>query len=280
MKARTESQRVRTFPEVFPDSSSKEKIIEAYLPLVRYVAEKVHRRLPPGVDQESLIHSGVVGLLEALERYDPGRGVAFEEYARYRIHGEVMQSLRSLDWVSRSVRAWGRKVAAAVSRLVAKLGREPIDEELAAELEISLEEYYRIDQKVSEATLLKLEDLSLKSEEAYERAQEELSSPRFQDPLKAVESKDLVEKLSAAIKGLPERERLLMTLYYYEELTLKEVGEIFGLSEGRICQIHSQAVTRLRQALGVAARGLEREAAGDPRRAVGENNDRKRRKGS
>lgn len=280
MKARTESQRVRTFPEVFPDSSSKEKIIEAYLPLVRYVAEKVHRRLPPGVDQESLIHSGVVGLLEALERYDPGRGVAFEEYARYRIHGEVMQSLRSLDWVSRSVRAWGRKVAAAVSRLVAKLGREPIDEELAAELEISLEEYYRIDQKVSEATLLKLEDLSLKSEEAYEKAQEELSSPRFQDPLKAVESKDLVEKLSAAIKELPERERLLMTLYYYEELTLKEVGEIFGLSEGRICQIHSQAVTRLRQALGVAARGLEREAAGDPRRAVGENNDRKRRKGS
>ena len=280
MKARTESQRVRTFPEVFPDSSSKEKIIEAYLPLVRYVAEKVHRRLPPGVDQESLIHSGVVGLLEALERYDPGRGVAFEEYARYRIHGEVMQSLRSLDWVSRSVRAWGRKVAAAVSRLVAKLGREPIDEELAAELEISLEEYYRIDQKVSEATLLKLEDLSLKSEEAYEKAQEELSSPRFQDPLKAVESKDLVEKLSAAIKELPERERLLMTLYYYEELTLREIGEILGLSEGRICQIHSQAVSRLRQALGVGMRISEHESTGNRKRAVGESCDRKKRKRS
>ena len=280
MKARTERTRELTFPEVPPDGPSKEKIIQSYLPLVHYVAEKVHRRLPPGVDQESLVHSGVVGLLEALERYDPGRGVAFEQYARYRIHGEVMQSLRSLDWVSRSVRAWGRKLAGAVSKLVAKLGREPSAEELAAELKISLEEYYRIDQKVSESTMLNLEDLPINSEQAYERALGEFSSSRFQDPLKSVEGKDLVEKLRAAIEELPERERLLMTLYYYEELTLREIGEILGLSEGRICQIHSQAVSRLRQALGVGRRVLEHESTGNRKRAVGAGCDRKRRKRS
>jgi len=241
----------------------REEMIEAYLPLVRLVAERIHRRLPPGVDLESLIHSGIVGLLEALERYDPRRGVEFQAYARYRIQGEVMEYLRSLDWVSRSVRAWGRRVSATRNSLTGRLSREATAEEMAVELNVPLEEYYRIDQKVSEATLLSLEDLSIASEEEWKKTQEEFSHYPFQDPLALLEGKDLVEKLTSAIEELPERERLVVTLYYYEELTLREIGEILGLSEGRICQIHTQAVSRLQQALGVGNGEIGRHRKND-----------------
>jgi len=228
---------------------SREEIVEAYLPLVRLVAERIHRRLPPGIDVSSLIHSGIVGLLESLQRYDAKRGVAFQTYARYRIQGEIMEYLRSLDWVSRSVRAWGRRVSAARARLTGKFGREASPDEMAKELGVSLEEYYRVDQKVSDATLLSLEDLNSASEEEWRRTQEKFASNPFQDPLVCVEGKDLVEKLTSAIETLPERERLVVSLYYHEELTLREIGEMLGLTEGRICQIHSQAVSRLRQSL-------------------------------
>lgn len=233
------------------DGASREEMIQNYLPLVRRVAEKVHRRLPPGVDLESLIHSGVIGLLEALERFDPTRGVAFEAYARYRIQGEVMQALRSLDWVSRSVRSWGRKVEAARNDLRGRFGREPGAEEMAAELAIDLEEYYRVEQKVSEAALLSLEDLSIASEEAWTKSRDDFHNRPFEDPLGFVEHKDLVEKLAAGVEELPERERMVITLYFHEELTLREIGEILNLSEGRVCQIYAQAVSRLRGALEI-----------------------------
>jgi RNA polymerase sigma factor for flagellar operon FliA len=226
-------------------------MVTQYLPLVRFVAERVHRRLPPGVDLESLIHSGVVGLLQALDRFDPMRGVDFEIYARYRIQGEVMQCLRSLDWVRRSVRSWGRKIEAAKTKLAGKFVREPTVEEMAKELEIPLESYFRLDQQVNDATLLSLEDLSISSEADWERAQEKYPDSPFLDPLSFVESKDLVEKLGSGVAALPERDRLVVTLYYYEELTLREIGQILDLSEGRVCQILAQAVARLRGALGI-----------------------------
>ena len=229
----------------------KEETVNQYLPLVRLVAEKVHRRLPSGVDLESLIHSGVVGLLQALDRFDPKRGVDFEIYARYRIRGEVMQHLRSLDWVRRSVRSWGRKIEVAKAKFTSKFAREPSAEELAKELEISLESYFRLDQQVNEATLLSLEDFAIASEADWERAQEKYNVSPFLDPLSVVEGKDLVEKLASGIAALPERDRLVVTLYYYEELTLREIGQILDLSEGRVCQILSQVVACLRDALGI-----------------------------
>jgi RNA polymerase sigma factor for flagellar operon FliA len=231
-----------------------EELVTRYLPLVRFVAEKIHRRLPPGVDLEPLIQSGVVGLLEALKRYDPKRGVDFEVFARYRIQGEVMQCLRSLDWVSRSVRAWGRKIEATRARLAGELVREPSAEELANALEISLETFYRVDQQLNDATLLSLEDLSTSSEHEWERGNEKQPHSSFIDPLSFVENKDMVEKLASAVEELPDRERIVITLYYHEELTLREIGEILDLSEGRICQIFGQAVARLRLALGVKPR--------------------------
>ena len=153
---------------------AKEELVTQYLPLVRFVAEKIHRRLPPGVDLESLIHSGVVGLLEALDRFDPKRGVEFEVYARYRIQGEVMQCLRSLDWVSRSVRSWGRKMEAARAKLAGQFVREPTAEEMAKELEIPLERYFRFDQQVNDATLLSLDDLAVASE-----GERDVAHPKF-----------------------------------------------------------------------------------------------------
>jgi RNA polymerase sigma factor for flagellar operon FliA len=251
MKAQRKDQKNARSLRGRPKEPVSEELVTKYLPLVRYVAEKVHRRLPPGVDLESLVHSGVVGLLEALERFDPQRGVEFEVYARYRIQGEIMQCLRSLDWVSRSVRAWGRKIEAARSRLAGKFVREPSADEMAKELEIPLETYYRVDQQLNDATLLSLEDLSIASEAEWERTQEKYAHHSYLDPLAFVEAKDLVEKLAVAVQGLPERERTVLTLYYHEELTLREIGEILDLSEGRICQIFGQAVARLRGLLGI-----------------------------
>jgi RNA polymerase sigma factor for flagellar operon FliA len=235
-------------------AQAREESVKKYLPLVRFVAEKIHRRLPPGVDLESLIHSGVVGLLEALERFDPKRGVEFEVYARYRIQGEVMQCLRSLDWVSRSVRSWGRRIEAARSKLAGQLIREPSAEEMARELEIPLETYFRIDQQVNDATLLSMDDLSAAAESGWDSAQHKFAENPYLDPLSFVESKDLVDRLASALEALPERERMVVTLYYHEELTLREIGEILGLSEGRICQIFGQAVGRLRGSLGVTVK--------------------------
>lgn len=247
-----------------PDPAN-EATIAKYLPLVRFVAEKVHRRLPPGVDLESLVHSGVIGLLEALDRFDPKRGVEFEVYARYRIQGEVMQCLHSLDWVSRSVRSWGRKIAAARVKLSGMFVREPTAEEMAKELGIPLETYFRLDQRVNDATLLSLEDLSIASAADWEGAQEKFSHTYFPDPLDFVERKDLILKLSAAVENLPERQRLMVALYYHEEHTLREIGEILNLSEGRVCQIFGQVVARLRNALGVNVeqRSVQLKRCGD-----------------
>jgi RNA polymerase sigma factor for flagellar operon FliA len=236
-------------PAASATADAKQEMIEKYLPLVRVVAEKVHRRLPPGVDLESLIHSGVVGLLEALDRFDPKRCVEFEIYARYRIHGEVMQCLRSLDWVSRSVRSWGRKIEAARLKLAGMLVREPSAEEMAKELAIPLETYFRLDQQVNDATLLSLEDLSIASEADWDGVQEKFNHSPFLDPLSFVENKDLLTKLARAVENLSERERRIVTLYYHEELTLREIGQILHLSEGRICQLFKQVVAHLRTTL-------------------------------
>lgn len=272
----TKGTKTKTAPARPKLDPAKEEMVGKYLPLVRFVAEKVHRRLPPGVDLESLVHSGVIGLLEALDRFDPGRGVEFEVYARYRIQGEVMQCLRSLDWVSRSVRAWGRKMEAARLKLAGQLVREPTAEEIAKELALPLDQYYRIDQQLNDATLLSLEDLSVGT--VSERAEGNLREGMQNldgDPLRLVENKDLVDKLALAVKDLPERERLVINLYYHEELTLREIGEIVNLSEGRICQIFGQAVGRLRGALGIAVkakdggkRGAEARKAQAAMRAV------------
>ena len=249
MKTQAKEQKTLRLPHDRQKEPVTEEVINKHLPFVRLVARKVHRSLPPGIDLESLVHSGVIGLLEALERYNPGRGVEFEVYARYRIYGEVMECLRSLDCVSRSGRVWGRKIEAARVRLVGKFVREPDAEEMAKELEIPLETYYRVDRELNDALPLRLEGLSVDSDAEGDCPEENAYSSSLGDPLALVEAKDLLEKLGAAVQALPERERTVVTLYCYKELTLRKVGEICDLSEGRICQIFYQAVAHLRALL-------------------------------
>lgn len=228
------------------------KLLDKYGAFVRQIAQQIHQSLPPGVvDLESLIHSGVVGLLEASQRYDNGRGVAFETYARPRIRGEIMEYLRSLDWVSRSVRWWGRRLANAKSVLTGKLEREALPEELAAELGVTLDRYYEIDRKIDTANLMSLEDVTYSSEESWAKVPVSRSMFSLEDPTLNFESKEFAEQLTAALDGLTERERMIITLYHYEDLTLREIGEIANCSEARICQIHGEGIIKLRQALQI-----------------------------
>jgi RNA polymerase sigma factor for flagellar operon FliA len=228
---------------------SREAMILSYLPLVRMVAERVRRRLPPGVDVESLVHSGVVGLLEALERYDPERGVSFQTYARHRIHGEIIQCLRSLDWVSRSVRSWSRKIATARKKLAMTLCREASSEEVAEELGLSLDSYHRVHCKVNEFRPVTFDDPDAALEDEHVKQRDEYDHTSYEDPVRSVERKDLMEKLREAIGVLPERERRVVELHHREELTLREIGRRMELTEGRICQIYNKACKTLRGAL-------------------------------
>jgi RNA polymerase sigma factor for flagellar operon FliA len=225
-------------------------LVEQYHPVVQQEATSIHRRLPAWVELDSLIQSGMVGLLDALNRYEVSRQDTFSAYARYRIRGEIMEYLRSLDWAGRGVRRWGRKLTTARQRCAGRLGRQATAADLAAELGISLERYYELDHRVEQARLLSLEQLmAVTGEEAEGRPEVPSPGP---DPATVAEQRDLEARLTAACDDLSERERLVLQLYYHEDLTFKEIGELLHLTEGRICQIHAKALLRLRELLGGA----------------------------
>jgi RNA polymerase sigma factor for flagellar operon FliA len=222
-------------------------LFEQYHAVVQLEAAWIQRRLPPWIDLDSLIQSGMVGLLDALTRYDPRRKVTFGVYVRYRIRGEIMEYLRSLDWASRGVRNWGRKLDTARHRCRERLGRQASAAEIATELGISLTRYYELDQRIDTSWMLSLEQLVACPEQERDGGYE-VPSPG-PDPATVAEQRNLEAWMTAACEELSERDRLVLQLYYHEELTLKEIGESLGLTEGRICQLHSQAFLRLRKVL-------------------------------
>lgn len=236
-----------TWPVVERDDSPAD-VVAKFLPLVERIAHQLHRRLPSGHDPVALVNSGVVGLLEALERYDPERGVSFHVYARHRIYGEMIQCLRSLDWVSRSIRAWGRRVAATRRQLGDHLCREATSEEMAKELGLPLATYHKINHRIREHGWLSLDDPSCGGPDVILEGVE-AARGLYQDPIACVERRDLVEKLKRAVARLPERQRVVVTLRHYQDLKFREIGERLGLTEGRICQIYVQARKRLRKVL-------------------------------
>ncbi len=228
-------------------TAEQELLMIEHLPIVRFIARRIHERLPQHVPIEDLYSAGVVGLLDAFGKFDPSKQVQFRSYAQFRIRGAILDSLRTLDWSPRELRRKGRAIEQAIQTLTAQFGRSPTDIEIAHQLHIELAAYQQL-----LGELKGLEIGTLHSERSEDSGEEELvylpNRPE-DDPLFRYLHAEMRERLTGAIGDLPERERLVMTLYYYEETTMKEIGIILGVVESRISQIHASAVLHLRARL-------------------------------
>lgn len=229
------------------DPQERQRLLEQYLPLVKNVAGRMAMGFPKSVELSDLVNTGVIGLIEAMSNFDPDRGVKFETYAVPRIRGAILDELRSLDWVPRSTRAKSREIDKATARLENELGRTPSQRELAKTLKISTSELFSAVDDVSSATMLSLDELIYKEEDNRQVPRvETLEDVNNESVLGDLEKQELKGYLVQAISGLSEQERLVVALYYYEELTLKEIGEVMQISESRVSQIHTKAVLKLR----------------------------------
>lgn len=221
--------------------------IEDYAPLVKRIAYHMMMRMPASVQVDDLIQAGMIGLIEASQKYDMSRGASFETYAGIRIRGAIVDEMRRGDWVPRSVHRNARRVSQAIAAVEARTGRDATDAEVAEELEVSLEEYFVMLQDSSSARLFSYEE-TFGEEDSNIDASEHSSA--FVSPLEGMQRDGLKKALVDAIRQLPEREQMVLSLYYDQELNLKEIGLVLGVSESRVSQIHSQAAARLRQKLG------------------------------
>ncbi len=233
------------------DQAIRDRLILTYAPLVKYVAGRLGSGLPAHVDEGDLVSYGLLGLIGAIERFDPERDIKFETYAISRIKGAIIDELRALDWVPRSVRARARDIERAIAELESKLGRAPSDEEIAAKVGISPDELEESLTEISRSSIAALDELWTMSGEGGDQVSlldtiEDTDGPNPQDALAQTE---LREALGEAIARLPEREKLVVTLYYYEELTLREIGEVLGVTESRVSQLHTKAILRLKARL-------------------------------
>lgn len=220
--------------------------IEEYAPLVKRIAYHIMVRMPASVQVEDLIQAGMIGLLEAVQKYDASRGASFETYAGIRIRGAIVDEMRRGDWVPRSVHRNTRMITQAIQAVEARVGRDALDTEIAAELEVSLDDYHAMLRDSTTGRLFSYEE-TFGNEDSDIDASE--SSSAFISPMEGVQRDALKQSLAQAITQLPEREQLVLALYYDEELNLKEIGQILGVSESRVSQIHSQAAARLRTRL-------------------------------
>lgn len=224
-------------------ADAQQLLIERHAPLVKRIAYHLLVRLPASVQVEDLLQAGMIGLLEASRKYDGGKGASFETYAGIRIRGAMLDEVRKGDWVPRSVHRNTRMVSEAIRTVEARIGRDAKDQDVAAELNLSLDEYYSILNDTQGSRLFSFDDLLQEGEHheselgAYAQPSSDLEDARFQ------------EALAEAISQLPEREQLVLSLYYDEELNLKEIGEVLGVSESRVSQLHSQSAARLRARL-------------------------------
>jgi len=229
------------------DTDAREKLILHYAPLVKYVASRVATGLPASVDQHDLVSYGMFGLIDALEKFEPGRGNKFETYAIPRIKGAIIDELRAMDWVPRSIRFKARELEKAQADLEAKLKRRPSEEELAERLGMSRRELHAMVSQISFVSVLALDEVvSAGSDRGDQVTLMDTIADKGLDPTWGVESQEMRGLLAAAINSLSEREKIVVTLYYFEGLTLAEIGEILGVTESRVCQIHTKAVGGLR----------------------------------
>ncbi len=233
------------------ESQLRERLILHYSPLVKYVAGRVGVGLPPNIEQADLVSYGIFGLIDAIEKFDLERAIKFETYAISRIKGAIIDELRAIDWIPRSVRYKAREVEKAYAALEAKLHRTPTESEVAGELGITLDELHTIFSQVSFVNVIALDELLNVGGERGDKLSlvDTLEDTRAEDPVEVFETEETKYLLSRAINTLPEREKIVVTLYYYEGLTLAEIGQVLGVTESRICQMHTKAVLQLRAKL-------------------------------
>ena len=229
---------------------TREEIVHKYFPLVKYVAGKISVNLPSHVEINDLINEGILGLIDAITKYDDSRGVKFETYATTRISGAILDALRAMDWVPRAVRQKARELERVMGSLEGSLGRMPEDEEVAKGMGLSLKEYHTLLLKIRGTSILSLEEF-LPNEKGHDVALLDTLKDAGPDPTHQVESSEVKAALSQAVEGLPPQERTVITLYYFEGLTLKDIKSVLNVSESRVSQIHAQAVIRLRSRLKV-----------------------------
>jgi len=233
------------------DPRARERLVLAYAPLVKYVAGRMSSGLPSHVEEADLISYGLLGLISAIERFEPAREIRFETFAITRIKGSIIDELRSLDWVPRSVRAKAREIERANAKLEHQLRRAPSDQEMAAALGTSVEEFQESLVKISNSSVVALDELWTVSDSSGDQVSllDTIQDPTAVDPAHEMDLTDLKDRLTDAIQRLPEREKLVVALYYYENLTLREIGEVLGVTESRVSQLHTKAVLRLKSRL-------------------------------
>ncbi len=230
-----------------PDPKKRGELIVAYTPLIKYIASRLASRLPSQVAFDDLVSSGIIGLIDAIDKFDLAKNVQFKTYAEFRIRGAMLDELRSLDWVPRSVRRKATDLEHAYAKLEKKLGRPASDEETAAEMAISLEEYHKLLDDTKSITFMDIELLRQKSPDQIKTGNGLASiSMDANDPFAAINLKQIRDLLATSIETLPEKERLTVSLYYFNELTMKEIGQVLNYTESRISQMHSKAMLRLR----------------------------------
>ncbi len=233
------------------DQRARERLVLAYAPLVKYVAGRMSSGLPAHVEEADLISYGLLGLISAIERFDTTRDIRFETFAITRVKGSIIDELRSLDWVPRSVRAKAREIERANAKLEHQLHRAPTDEEMADALGVSAEEFQESLVKISNSSVVALDELWTVSDSSGDTVSllDTIQDPDAVDPSREMDLTDMKDRLADSIARLPEREKLVVALYYYENLTLREIGEVLGVTESRVSQLHTKAVLRLKSRL-------------------------------
>ncbi len=247
---RASAEQVEAWWETFlkeHDEETRNLLMEHYLPIVKYSAERLHTKLPDEVDVNDLVSAGIFGLMDALNAYDPDRGVKFETYCAPRIRGAILDELRSLDWVPRLVRNRAQKLNKATQALEAELGRAPDDKELAKQMRISMKEFKKLRRDANAIGMVSLNRKWFETDSNKDVHEiDVLEDPRSVNPFRNVQEKDIKELIT---RGLSRAERLIIVLYYFEEMTMKEIGETLDLSESRVSQMHSAILVRLRSQL-------------------------------
>ncbi len=240
--------------------NQKEELIKEYAPLIKFVAQKIAIRLPPNIELDDLISAGSIGLMDAIDKWDPTRDNKFKTYAEFRIRGSILDELRAQDWIPRSVRDKAKALDRTISALENELGRYPTEEEISTRLNMPIDEFHDLVNQVRPVSLLSIDDQPTFSDSDKKSIANLLEGAKSGNPFNQLNVKVVKDVVAKAIEELPERQRLVLSLYYFEDLNLKEIGQVLRVTESRVSQLHAQAVTRLRAKLAISIAAGELEA--------------------